>query len=406
VVNENKEKVVLHGSAKILDSIVQSAIDCGSSDIHIERRDGRIIIRSRVDGILKEVVQPENILYDGLIARIKVLSRLRTDIHTLPQDGRYTYKNGSQAVDIRLSIMPTYWGEKAVLRLLIKPSGRRKLIDLGFDLADCAVIEKAINQPDGLILVTGPTGSGKTTTLYEILQIISERNISAVSLEDPIEYALGNVTQIPVHHRHSFTFSSALRALLRQDPDAIMVGEIRDTETAELAANAALTGHLVLSTLHTLDASRTIIRLITMGVPNYVLAPSLSLIISQRLIRKVCVDCAVLQPIADWHRQTFISKIKNSAADTADGMSVLLNEEMRGNGCLKCSNTGYKGRFVIYEMISVDDKLRELIRTGSGHESIKSHFKDLGCRNLLGCGIDAVKNGLTTTEEIFRVIQI
>ena len=382
--------------AKVLDSITHGALERGASDIHIERRESGTLVRFRVDGLLQEVDSPAPILHESLIARLKVLARLRSDVHSLPQDGRYTFRQGERLADMRLSIMPTYWGEKAVIRLLVKPSGRRKLTDLGFDSDHAALLERAVFQPDGLILITGPTGSGKTTTLYEILEMVSERNISTVSLEDPVEYALSRVTQIPVHHRNNFNFSNALRALLRQDPDVIMVGEVRDKETAELAASAALTGHLVLSTLHTLDAPRTIIRLITMGVPSYMLAPSLSVIVSQRLVRKVCANCAKSSPIPEWCLKILSHK---------SNKNIELETEMSGSGCAACAQTGYRGRIVIYEIISVDDSLRELIRTGANYEALKSHFQSIGWRNIFGSGVDAVRRGVTNFEEIFRVVQ-
>ncbi|MEK7185609.1 MAG: GspE/PulE family protein [Patescibacteria group bacterium] len=389
--------IVVPGVARALDTLIESALKKGASDIHIERREGASFVRFRVDGLLREVDSPAPALHDSLIARLKVLARLRTDIHTLPQDGRYTFRYAGLLADIRLSIMPTYWGEKAVMRLLTKPSGRRKLYDLGFSSADCVLIERAIGQPDGLILITGPTGSGKTTTLYEILEMVAEKDISVVSLEDPIEYALGKVTQIPVHHRHNFTFSTALRALLRQDPDVVMVGEIRDAETAELAASAALTGHLVLSTLHTMDAPRTIVRLITMGVPSFVLAPSLSVVVSQRLVRKVCSVCAKPSPIPNWCLKAAELKLKKP---------IGLEKEMRGTGCEACGKTGFRGRSVVYEIVFVDDELRELIRSSAGYDALKNYFEKIGWRSLLGCGVDAVAGGVTTFEELFRVLHV
>lgn len=381
-------------ASRALDLLTHQALTLGASDIHLERRNKVLSLRFRVDGILRAIDAPLPELHEGLIACIKVLAHMRTDVRTLPQDGRYTLQHSTGVVDVRVSIVPAYWGEKVVLRLLRKPAGRRALEDLGFSAESSACIKKAIHQPDGLVLVTGPTGSGKTTTLYEMLETVSERDISVVSLEDPVEYGLDRVTQIPIREKQQFNFSTALRALLRQDPDVIMVGEIRDPETAELAATAALTGHLVLSTLHTMDAARTIVRLLTMGVPDHLVAPSLSLVVSQRLARKVCEKCAAQVEVPRWC-------LEMSPRVTASGLA----HEKKGAGCSACLKTGYAGRTVLSEVLLVDDPLRDLIRSQARSADIKSHLKKVEWKDIFDSGIEAVRAGRTTLEEVFRVIQ-
>lgn len=384
-------------TSRTLETIIQHAITLGVSDIHIERRDAVLSVRFRVDGVLRDINPPPLHVHEVLVSCIKVLARLRTDIRTLPQDGRYTYIHEGNSVDIRVSIIPAYWGEKVVLRLLYKPKNRHSLQGLGFKESDVETMTRAIHQPDGLVLVVGPTGSGKTTTLYELLDIVSRKHISVVSLEDPVEYGLDRVTQIPVQEKHQFTFATALRSVLRQDPDVLMVGEIRDAETAEIAATAALTGHLVLSTLHTLDVPRTITRLLTMGVPEHVVTPSLSLIVSQRLARRVCIHCKKRTPIPQW----WIRYLKEK------NVTLVTSQEMKGAGCKQCSQTGYLGRVVIYEMLPIYDDVRAVLRSHSIHHDIlRKEFQRFGWRPLLMNGVDALEAEITNSEELMRVIQL
>lgn len=346
-------------------------------------------MRMRVDGILGIRHTLPSEVRSEVIARIKILAGLRTDEHNAAQDGRFRHRLETGEVDVRVSVMPTYHGENAVLRLLGEGRGRKTLPDLGYAMADVAYLTELIERNSGLILVAGPTGSGKTTTLYTLLGLRDATASSIVTIEDPIEYGIDGVRQIPVRERTGLTFATGLRSILRQDPDVIMVGEVRDSDTARLAVNAALTGHLVLSTLHTTDSVTALPRLLDMGVEPYLLASTLTAVVAQRLVRKTCTNCrkavhiapALLQKIPEEHR--------------TDVWIV-------GAGCDLCGGTGYLGRIGIYELLSITDDVREAIVNRSSAATLRSMLST--AETLRANGIHKARLGETTLEEVFRVI--
>lgn len=360
----------LHDIASIID-LVDSLIVMGNiknaSDIHIDPTDLGVVIRFRVDGVLNYIDTLTLQTHEELIARIKILAGLRTDIHFIPQDGRFHYENGMHKCDIRVSIVPIHYGENAVLRILVSEKETPSLMSLGFSEHDEQRILNTINKHQGMILVTGPTGSGKTSTLYTLLKYIAKENVSVITLEDPIEYAISGVRQIHIRERHGITFANGLRSVVRQDPDIIMVGEIRDKETAQISTNISLTGHLLLSSLHTNSAVATIPRLIDMGVDPYLVASTLTLVIAQRLVRKVCSYCSSL-------------------------------------GCYKCENTGYKGRVVVSETLIIDDEMRKYIMSRISLSEILRYARSGGMRTMYEDGMEKVEKGITTKSEIIRIL--
>ena len=367
----NSNEQILHDIESIVDlvnSIICYGYNRNASDIHIDPTPIGIVIRFRIDGVLvyKDTLRNES--HEELIARIKVISGLRTDIHFIPQDGRFKFNEGICDCDIRVSIIPTHYGENAVLRILKNDIGSMSLTNLGFSEHDICRIETSLSHHQGMILVTGPTGSGKTSTLYTLItSLSSKQNNSIITLEDPIEYAISGVRQIQIHSKYGITFANGLRSIVRQDPDIIMVGEIRDTETAQIATNISLTGHLLLSTLHTNSALGAIPRLIDMKIDPYLIASTISLVIAQRLIRKVCNIC-------------------------------------NGIGCVSCSSIGYRGRTVIAETIIIDEELKKYIMAHISLNEISRYVKSKGMITMYEDGMDKVNKGITTKEEILRVI--
>jgi type IV pilus assembly protein PilB len=367
----NSNDKILHdiqSIVELLDSIISFAYHRNASDIHIDPTPEGIVIRFRIDGVLLYIDTLKNEYHEELIARVKVVSNLRTDIHFVPQDGRFKFNFGICNCDIRVSIIPTHYGENAVLRILKNNNGIPSLLNLGFSEIDCERITSTLSNHQGMILVTGPTGSGKTSTLYTLISMLSGKNNSIITLEDPIEYAIAGVRQIQIHSKHGITFANGLRSIVRQDPDIIMLGEIRDTETAQVATNISLTGHLLLSTLHTNSALGTIPRLIDMKVDSYLVSSTLSLIIAQRLVRTLCQIC-------------------------------------RGDGCNNCGQLGFKGRTVISETIVVDEELRKYIMSHISLSEINRYVKSKGMITMYEDGMEKVEKGITTKEEILRVIQ-
>ena len=355
-------------AVEAIESILSYADKVKASDVHIDLRAHDIGVRVRVDGCMEEVCSMPRHLHEEIISRLKILSGARTDIHAVPQDGRLKTDINSITYNIRISFMPTYHGENAVLRLLSSNTPQNaSFAGLGFTPNHVNTIVGALSKTSGLILVTGPTGSGKTTTLQVCLSLKAKEPLSVVTLEDPVEYEIPGVRQIHIRHTHGVTFSTGLRACLRQDPDVIMVGEIRDAETARVAVHTALTGHLVLSTIHTNSALETIPRLLDMGIDNYLLASTLRLIVSQRLVRTICRDC-------------------HSA------------------GCDKCRNSGYFGRSVIVETLPIDNGLKELISKKESISAFRKYALKQGFRPITDDGQEKVDWGITSREEVVRVL--
>jgi type IV pilus assembly protein PilB len=382
---------------KLVNTVITQAVREGASDIHIEPDAEVLRIRYRVDGILREVMTPPRNLQAGVVSRIKIMADLDIAEKRVPQDGRIQMKVGDKDVDIRLSTLPTIFGEKMVMRLLNKSSILLGLEDLGLTADTLARFEKMIRRPYGLLLVTGPTGSGKTTTLYSALNSISSVERNVITIEDPVEYQLKYINQVQVNLKTGVTFANGLRAILRQDPDVVMVGEIRDTETASIAIQAALTGHLVFSTLHTNDAAGAVARLLDMGAEPFLVASSLIGVMAQRLVRKVCVHCkSPFTPTADL--------IKNLNLDPLIGGQKEARL-VKGAGCQQCRNTGYSGRFGIYEILPIDEAIRNLIVVKSSSTAIRNQAMQAGFTGLRLYGLAAALKGITTLEEVLRVTQ-
>jgi type IV pilus assembly protein PilB len=379
---------------KLCNMIMLAAIKKKASDIHIEPYEKEFRIRYRIDGILYEEMKPPMKLKNAITSRVKIMANLDISERRLPQDGRIKLKIGKdREMDFRVSVLPTLFGEKIVLRLLDKSNLQLDMTKLGFEEPQFVAFKKAIAMPYGMVLVTGPTGSGKTTTLYSALTDLNkpQRNISTA--EDPVEYNLAGINQVQMHDDIGLNFATSLRAFLRQDPNIIMVGEIRDFETAEIAVKAALTGHLVLSTLHTNDAPSTVSRLLNMGVEPFLVTASVNLVVAQRLCRRVCFDC---KEEVEKNEQALLDlgfKPEDAAKATI----------LRGRGCKTCNNTGYKGRIALYEVMPFLDALKELVLQGASGAEIKAEMIRQGIKTLRLCGITKIMDGVTTPEEVLRV---
>lgn len=397
----DKTTIVLHDvpMEKIVDLIIYRAYEDRASDIHIEPQEKNLLIRYRLDGILHDVLVLPKSLHDQVITRIKVLSKLRTDEHLAPQDGKMRIKLEEEDLDIRVSILPIADGEKAVLRLLASKFRQFSLVDLGMTEIDLQKVTKAFKRSYGMVLSTGPTGSGKTTSIYSILKIINTREKNITTIEDPIEYRIQGVNQINVNAKTNLTFASGLRSILRQDPNIVFVGEIRDAETAGIAVNAALTGHLVLSTLHTNDAATALPRLSDMDVEPFLVASTVNVIVAQRLVRKICDMCkqSLITTQAELIKSIPLENIQKSFAGKAEIRMYY------GQGCKVCHNTGYSGRIGIFEVLEVTKEMRELILKKNGSDVILQHAKQNGMTTMLDDGLQKVVKGLTSLEEIIRV---
>jgi type IV pilus assembly protein PilB len=376
---------------KVVDRMLIDAVEERASDIHIEPREDKLVIRCRIDGILREVSTYPHAMHKGVVSRIKILASLDISERQKPQDGRVKIKIENNEVDIRVSTLPTIYGEKAVLRLLNKNAVSLNIDDLNMSEKNLELLRQLIGEPYGIILVTGPTGSGKTTTLYAALNEINSIEDNIVTVEDPVEYQLPLINQIQINPKKDLTFATALRSILRQDPDIIMIGEIRDPETASIAAESALTGHLVLSTLHTNDAPSSITRLIDMGVEPFLIAPSLLGVMAQRLVRKICSRC----------REEYAPS-KRELDAIGIGASVNGVTFYRGTGCDACGRTGYSGRTGIHEVLVVDSKIRELISARGSTEMIRQQALKSGFKDMRFDGIKKVIAGITTIEELLR----
>jgi len=382
---------------KLVAFIIEEAQEMRASDIHIDPQNDMMRVRYRIDGWLKEyhVLPPS--LQQEIISRIKIIAGLRIDEHQTPQDGRFRLILQAQPLDVRVSIAPTYHGENAVLRLLSDKAEAFTLESLGFSEANAKKIRVAAKKPYGMILATGPTGSGKTTTLYALLKALNTDEVSIVTVEDPIEYAIGGIQQIQVNPRTGLTFAAGLRSILRQDPNIIMVGEIRDEETAGIAVNSALTGHLVFSTLHTNDAATTLPRLLEMKVETYLIASTVNIVIGQRLVRKICPHCKTSRSITA-AETTSLKEI------ISDRILERQKEFFIGRGCEKCNNTGYLGRVGIHEVLIPDIALRDAILKKSTAGDIRRIAIDRGMTTMVEDGFLKAQGGITSINEILRML--
>lgn len=364
---------------RMINALFTQAARDGASDIHIEAFETHSVVRYRVDGTLRDVVSPRKALHAALISRIKIMANLDISEKRLPQDGRIALRVGGRPIDVRVSTLPTGHGERAVLRLLDKEAGRLELSRLGMDATLLKQIDRLIRQPHGIVLVTGPTGSGKTTTLYAALARLDASTTNILTVEDPIEYDLPGISQTQVNAKINMSFAMALRAILRQDPDVIMIGEIRDLETAQIAVQASLTGHLVLATLHTNDSVSAVTRLTDMGVEPFLLSSSLLGVVAQRLVRRLCQEC-------------------KEASIEPDGRTVY-----RPVGCPACSHTGYSGRTGIHELFTIDETQRRLIHEGTSEEDMRQAAAADGMLNMRQDGERWIRSGVTSPEEVIRV---
>jgi type IV pilus assembly protein PilB len=378
---------------KLVNWLMREAIQKGASDIHVEPYEKVFRVRFRIDGSLYEFYKPPLKLKAPVVSRLKIMARLDIAERRLPQDGRIKLKLGKgRDIDLRVSVLPTLFGEKVVMRLLDKSSLQLDMTKLGFEELPLRDFKEAIHRPFGMVLVTGPTGSGKTTTLYSALSELNTLDVNISTCEDPVEFNLPGINQVQMHEEIGLTFASSLRSFLRQDPDIIMVGEIRDFETAEIAVKAALTGHLVLSTLHTNDAPQTINRLLNMGVEPFLVASSVNLILAQRLARKVCSQCKVeIDPPVEALRDLGVKMEEIGTFPVYEG-----------KGCNFCTNTGFKGRIALYEVMPMNDEVRELVLAGASAMEIKREAVRLGMNSLRMAGIGKLKEGITTVNEVAR----
>jgi len=387
--------------------IIAVAIKSRSSDIHIECEENLIKVRYRIDGILTDVAEIDKSLWQKIIARIKLLSRLKINITDKPQDGRFTIFLTKETIDVRVSTLPTTYGESVVMRLLMSSAIGLAFEALGLRGQAYEDLLREIGKPNGMVVTTGPTGSGKTTTLYAVLTKLNDPETKIITIEDPVEYRLPGINQSQIDHSRGYDFASGLRSILRQDPDIVMVGEIRDLETADIAMNAALTGHLVLSTLHTNDASGTVPRLLAMGVKSFLLAPALNAMIGQRLVRKICEHCKTRDTIDSKtieHIRKILSGVKDIKGYSLDEKKLKELKFYKGKGCEKCQTFGYKGRIGIYEIMTMNEEVENLILSGHVSEyDMKKISEKNGMINMLQDGILKALEGITTLDEVLRV---
>ena len=376
---------------RLVNLLLIEALEARASDVHLEGYHHELRVRYRVDGVLQPAPSPPPHLAAAIISRIKIMAELDIAERRLPQDGRIRLRLQDRQVDVRVSTVPTLRGESVVLRLLDKQRGSISLTELGMADDTLELFKDVISRPHGIVLSTGPTGSGKSTTLYAAVELLKTGREKILTVEDPVEYELVGVPQVPVNEKAGVTFANTLRAMLRQDPDVILVGEIRDAETAQIATQAALTGHLVMSTLHTNDAPTALTRLLDLGVAAYLVASTVDAVLAQRLVRRICVHCRV---------ETVPGK---SAAKHLDLAALGIEQAWKGNGCSECRNTGYRGRTGIYELLVMDAELRAEVQQRRGSEELREQAIKKGMRTLFDDGIRLVRQGVTTIDEVLRV---
>jgi type IV pilus assembly protein PilB len=378
---------------QFVDLLLSQAVKSRASDVHIEPQEKTMVIRMRIDGILRDMVPPARNMQGAVLARIKILSNLDIAERRLPQDGRLKIRTASRDIDVRVSTLPTIYGEKIVMRILDTAGTSHNIDKLGIEPELLAVLKNALNQPHGIMIVTGPTGSGKSTTLYACLNHLKDPTVNITTVEDPVEYRLAGINQVQVKPEIELTFASCLRSILRQDPDIVLIGEIRDKETVEIAIKASLTGHLVLSTFHTNDAPSAITRLINMGIEPYLLSSSLNLVVAQRLVRKICDKCKEPTALSEQvlkRLQVAPEKLKNAKL-------------CHGKGCSACGNTGYHGRLPIFEFLVMDHEMRELVTAAATESQLRAASRKKGYGGLLESGVIKMLQGLTTAEEVLGV---
>ncbi|OGE85894.1 MAG: hypothetical protein A3J48_00975 [Candidatus Doudnabacteria bacterium RIFCSPHIGHO2_02_FULL_46_11] len=386
----------------ILESIIEKAISSNAADIHFEPFSKELLVRFRVDGILQEIVALPKAIEPILTARVKILSSMRIDEHSAPQDGRLKFEiDDHTSIDVRVSVMPVMHGERVAMRLLHSSARPLALEELGLTEKNIDILADEIKKPHGMILVTGPTGHGKTTTLYSIMYVLNTSEVNIMTIEDPIEYEIARVNQTQVNTKSGITFANGIRAHLRQNPDILMVGEIRDSETVEIAVHAALTGHLMLSTLHTNDAPSALPRLVDMGAPAFLLASTVNVVIAQRLVRKICSHCVEsYQPGAEM-KQSFLSHVRSADLSIKKIPTTLY----RGKGCDICGHSGFQGQTGIYEILQVSDKIRELMLKEAPVGEINQLAINEGMVTMFQDGMDKVQKGITAIEEVVRVVR-
>lgn len=378
---------------RLVNFVIYKAVQSGASDIHIEPDEAELIVRNRVDGVLQQVLSPPRSLHAAVVSRIKVMADLDISERRLPQDGRVRVVFERRPIDLRVSTLPCHHGEKVVIRILDKDAMMLDLEAIGVSRDLLEGLDLQIHRPNGLILVTGPTGSGKSTTLYSILSRIKNPGLNICTVENPVEFNIKGINQVQTNAKIGMSFSSALRSLLRQDPDVIMVGEVRDKETASMAVQASLTGHLVLSTLHTNDASAAVTRLVNMDVEPFLLGASLQAVLAQRLVRKICAECR--EP----------TQVTGSVRDRLLGLGFDVDSLCIGRGCQKCRTTGYSGRIGIFELLTLNDELRDLVVGGISLQNLRQKAREAGIRSLFQDGVAKATEGITSADEVLRVTE-
>jgi type II secretory ATPase GspE/PulE/Tfp pilus assembly ATPase PilB-like protein len=386
---------------KLVNSIVYYAYTSRASDIHIDPSEQKVSVRFRIDGVMHNIFAFPKDIQEEVISRIKVLSGLRTDEHQAAQDGRFRFKAEKDSFDVRVSITPTYYEENVVMRILAEPETGFSVDSIGFSKKNLDIVKRNINKPYGMILLTGPTGSGKTTTLYAILKELNKPEVSIITIEDPIEYSLEGIEQIQTNQRTGLTFAAGLRSILRQDPNVIMVGEIRDEETAGISVNAALTGHLLLSTLHTNDAATTLPRLLDMNIEAFLISSTVNIVVSQRLVRKVCLTCKIKKELTPEEIKSLEATLPKSYLRNKDISKLDFYE---GKGCKECDNSGYKGRIAIHEVLEVTESIRKAIMAQATAATIRDIAVLEGMVPIVQDGLEKVEQGVTSIEEVLRVM--
>lgn len=379
---------------RLVNQIISNAVQQRASDIHFDPQELEVKIRYRIDGVLMTERTLPKSMQNVLTARLKIMANLNITESRVPQDGRIKLTVNFKPIDIRISTLPSVYGEKIVMRILDLSNALDSFDKIGFSDENANKFQRMIERPNGIVLITGPTGSGKSSTLYAALNLLNEETVNIITIEDPVEYQLAGINQVQVNEAVGMTFAAGLRSILRQDPDIVMVGEIRDFETAQIAIRASLTGHLVLSTLHTNSAVAALTRLTDMGIEPFLISSSLSGVVAQRLVRRVCRDCGQLEEPTQREKQLFTDA------------NLQIDQVNRGRGCPSCNNTGYRGRIAIHEVLTIDDHIRELIMSSASASQIRNYVVENDFKFLLHDGLDKVSKGLTTTEEVLRVATI